>query len=132
MIRIMKIIGVFALAIVGVCLLSVIGKLAPGIGKVISVVLAGVFVALGLSLLSSVVDELGTLFESDSYKNGVKVMLKSLGITLCASFATDICRDYGESTIAGAVDLVAKCELIAIAFPLWKNIVTLALSMLEQ
>lgn len=128
----MKTIGIFALAIVGVCLLSVIGKLAPGIGRPISIVLAGVLVALGLSLISSIVDEIGTLFDNDSYKNGVKVMLKSLGITLCASFATDICRDFGESTVANAVDLVAKCELMVVAFPLWKNIVTLALSILEQ
>lgn len=128
----MKILAIFSLAIVGVFLISVVGRLQPNVARPIGIMLATTLAIGGLALIMPTIESLETLCDIDGYKSGVKIMLKSLGVSIVASFAADICRDYGEGTVSSAVDLVAKCELVLIAYPLWKNIVELALSMLEK
>lgn len=128
----MKILALLSLAIAGVFLISVVGRLQPNIARPIGIMLAVAVAAGGLALISPMIEGLESMCDIDGYKSGVKIVLKSLGVSLVASFASDICRDYGEGTVSSAVNFVAKCELVLIAYPLWKNIVELALSMLEK
>lgn len=128
----MKILALFSLAIVGVFLISVVDRLQPNVARPIGIMLATTLVIGGLALISPTIESLETLCDIEGYKGGVKIMLKSLGVSLASSFASDICRDYGEGTVTSAVNFIAKCELVLIAYPLWKSIVALALSMLEK
>lgn len=128
----MKILTIFSLAIVGVFFISVVSRLQPNVARPIGIMLAAAVIAGGLALVFPTVESLESLCDIEGYKSGVKIMLKSLGVSLAASLAADICRDYGEGTVSSAVNFVAKCELVLIAFPLWKSIVELAFSMLKK
>ena len=45
---------------------------------------------------------------------------------VAAQIAGDICRDNGNSAVAGVSELAAKATIIALAMPLIKSAVTLA------
>ena len=53
--------------------------------------------------------------EASSY---IKIMFKVLGIALIAQLATDMCRDCGESALAGQTETAAKIAIIVVVLPL--------------
>ena len=44
-------------------------------------------------------------------------LLKMLGIAYVAEFASSICRDAGQQSIAGMVELFAKISIVALSIP---------------
>lgn len=50
----------------------------------------------------------------DSY---MSVILKMIGVTYIAEFASNICKDCGYQTIAGQIELFAKLSILAIGMP---------------
>ena len=56
----------------------------------------------------------------------IYVLIKALGVAVAAQIAGDICRDNGNSAVAGVSELAAKAAIIALALPLIKSAVTLA------
>lgn len=53
--------------------------------------------------------------EASSY---IKIMFKVLGIALIAQLAADMCRDCGESALAGQTETAAKVAIIVVVLPL--------------
>ena len=53
--------------------------------------------------------------EASSY---IKIMFKVLGIALIAQLAADMCRDCGESALAGQTETAAKIAIIVGVLPL--------------
>ena len=56
----------------------------------------------------------------------VSVLIKALGVAGAAQITGDICRDKGNSAVAGASELAAKAAIIALALPLIRSAVGLA------
>ena len=56
----------------------------------------------------------------------ISVLIKALGVAVAAQIAGDICRDNGNSAVAGVSELAAKATIIALALPLIKSAVGLA------
>lgn len=48
----------------------------------------------------------------------IKIMFKVLGIALIAQLAADMCRDCGESSLAGQTETAAKIAIIVVVLPL--------------
>jgi stage III sporulation protein AD len=48
----------------------------------------------------------------------ITVILKAIGIAYLTQFAAHICRDAGEGSIAGKVELVGRVLILAMALPL--------------
>ncbi|MBO4216841.1 MAG: stage III sporulation protein AD [Clostridia bacterium] len=58
-------------------------------------------------------------------------LLKALGIGAVGQFAADICRDLGESAVAGRIELAAKACILLLGLPVIKSIVETAVGVLE-
>lgn len=56
------------------------------------------------------------------------VMIRACGISLVAEFASQICKDAGESALSGRILLCARLAMLALAAP----VVTSILSRLSQ
>ena len=128
----MKILSLFALALAGCILISIIKRLLPNLAISVSEVVAILIVGCGLALLSPAISFLKGISDKSEYVGSLKIMLKALGISIAASFAGELCRDFGEESIARAVDFVAKCELIIISLPLWKSLLSIAISLISK
>lgn len=58
--------------------------------------------------------------------SAIAILIKCLGICLIAQTAADICRDCGESSIAGHVETAGRIFAAVVALPLFENVLTLA------
>jgi stage III sporulation protein AD len=69
-----------------------------------------------------------------SYQSGMSsyfaVAIKALGIALVCQLASEICRDCGEASVGGRIELAGKAAIIIISLPVLKNLVTFARELL--
>ena len=84
-------------------------------------------------ILLSIVGEAKQLVDeirgiSDLYSDNasyIKLMLKALIITLITQIVSDLCRDNGESALAGVTEFSAKIIVVSMVLPLFKTIITI-------
>ena len=62
------------------------------------------------------------IFKENNLGGAPKILLKTLGISLAVETTSDICKDFGENSIASKIELFGKIELILISLPLIKKI----------
>lgn len=89
-------------------------------------------VILGMVLIQVVpaIGELNSLLkEANVNTSYFAVAFKALGICYLTQFASDICRDFGQSSLAGKVDLAGKVMIVTISLPLLKGIIEAALGL---
>ena len=60
----------------------------------------------------------------------VETLLKALGIAAVTQITSDICREAGEGTVAGQVELVGKLEIVLLSLPLAEQLLMLARELL--
>lgn len=114
-----------------------------GIGKVAMIGLAGVFLAvflkqqkqeyglyiglgcaicillLAVDRLAVVMDSVKTLQELITVDGSyVKALIKMIGITYVAEFASGLCKDAGYSSIGNQIEIFGKFSIIAISMPI--------------
>lgn len=73
------------------------------------------FVGTKLELLIEYAGKMQAMIQMDgSY---LEMILKMVGITYVAEFASSICKDCGYQTIAGQIELFAKLSILVIGMP---------------
>lgn len=108
-----------AVAITALCAIMILKNYRPELA-----VLAGI--AAGISILAyGVKTASGAAQAANSLMNrygldaeGMKTVIKMIGIAYIAQFCADTCRDCGESSLAGKVELVGRLMLVTAAIPL--------------
>lgn len=87
-----------------------------------------VYLCLGVSLLIffSVTEKLSMIVEGlEMIRNYLplnagylQTLLKIVGITYIAEFASDLCRDAGYQTIAGQIQMFGKLTVLTVSIPI--------------
>ena len=62
----------------------------------------------------------------------LKIVLKSIGIALLTQFTSDICKDSGQSALAGKIEFAGKLFIAVLAMPLAKTLIEIALKVTEM
>jgi stage III sporulation protein AD len=108
-------------ALVGVLVtfLSLLFKRERGEYTVLLGIAAGFLMfSMVLSQVGTVLDFLEELMESLPIEKGyLAILLKLLGITYIAEFASSICKDAGYGSLAGQIELFAKISILALGIP---------------
>ena len=55
----------------------------------------------------------------------IEIVLKIIGISYICQFAADICKDAGEASIAGKIELGGKIIIISLSMPIIYNLLDL-------
>ena len=114
----MTIVRIALLGVVG-CLLALqfkSGKSEYGIYLSVGVSLVlFFFMGSSLEVLVDTVETLSSYISIDSVY--VETMLKMLGETYLAEFASGICKDAGYQTIAGQIEIFAKLTILVLSMP---------------
>ena len=86
-----------------------------------------VYLCLGVSLLifTCVAEKLTVIMDGlqaiQAYlpvKEGyVEILMKIIGITYIAEFASDLCKDAGYQTVAGQIQIFGKLSVLAVSIP---------------
>ena len=61
-------------------------------------------------------------------ETSMKIMFKTFGILAVGAIVSDICRDNGESAIAGVVELSMKILAISCSLPVFTAVIEIALT----
>lgn len=59
-----------------------------------------------------------------------EILFKSMGICFLTQFASDSCKDAGESALSSKIELAGKISVIITALPLFEKIAKTALSLM--
>lgn len=126
----MEIIQVVAAGIIGTVLSIAIKKQSPEISLLIGIctgVLIFIFVA---GKLQTVLEVLKTMAERANISpKYMGIVLKVIGISYICEFGMQICKDAGESAIAGKIELAGKIIIMLVSAPVILAVVELILNM---
>lgn len=59
-------------------------------------------------------------------------LFKSMGIAFLTATAADLCRDCGENAVATKLELLGKCEIVLLSLPLLKELLGIAVSLMQD
>jgi stage III sporulation protein AD len=126
----MNIIAVSVICLSSAVLAVILRQYKPEYAMLISVVAGcGVLTLIVYSVmpvldeLSSINSRIGTAGEY------IKTVIKALGICYIGQFAADACRDAGESSLAGKIELGAKVSIVALSLPLLSELMQVIISL---
>jgi len=107
------------IGIVGVFLALQVKYSKPEFAVYISIATSIFLLFLVTGKLEIVVESIKRIQESLSVQTAyIQALLKIIGITYIAEFASDICRDAGYSTIAGQIGIFSKLSILAVSMPI--------------
>lgn len=114
----MTVFKVAMLSITGVMLILLMksagSKLTVCVSMGVSVIIL-VYISIKLS---GVINQLQSLNKYIAIGNEyIGLLVKIIGITYVSEFAADICRDAGNSAIAGQIELFCKISVAAVSLP---------------
>lgn len=127
----MKVCGVSLLGCVCLCLF---GRLASGFSALLRIGVAlAVFGAVVYMLSQSIKDifALGSELVGNAIASETLVlMLKALGMALVSKLCADVCRDSGETALAGGVESAGRIAILVLSLPTFAKILALVGEML--
>ncbi len=71
-------------------------------------------------IINTLTEMAGGLGETSAY---LKIMFKVLGIALITQIISDLCRDCGESALAGQTEVAAKIIIVSLILPLLQAVI---------
>ena len=79
--------------------------------------------------------EIKKIFDTVAYIDGLeeatRLILKVIGIGYISGISSDICRELGEGGIASLVTTLSRLEIFVVISPLFYEILTLGLELME-
>ena len=125
---------IFRIALIGICgviISSVVKGYKPEFAIYIIIATVMVIFIMIIYKLSYVFEFLGDIYNQISYgRNFFPIILKVLAVAYIADFTAQICKDAGESAIAGKVELVGKVMIFYLAMPVMVAVLELINRML--
>ena len=127
----MNIVGLAGIGIVIALIAQMLKRYNPELAMAISLC-AGIFIALlVVAQLVSVIGEVESIFNQTGLSSHYSViLLKALGICFLAQFASDACRDVGETSLAGKIELAGRTAVVALALPLFQSVLNIAVKLI--
>ena len=129
----MKIFQIVGVAVLGASLSLVIRPIRPELSMITGIVTGITVALLSVAELSGVVDAIGEIARQNGVDSGyVGTLLKILGVAYAAQFGVQVCRDAGETAVAGKVELCGRVLILACALPAVAAALSTALGLLRS
>lgn len=121
----------------GICIIAAaVGVLLknhkPEYGMMVTAVAGAViFISAILSVAGAFVKFRELLIDTNINLYYIKVALKALGISVITGFISDICRDFGQTTLAMRAEFAGRCAVFIISVPLLSTLLEIALGFIN-
>jgi stage III sporulation protein AD len=89
-----------------------------------------IFGALALFAADIITDVTGLVF-TEGLSGYARIMMKALGLALVSRICSDICRDMGETTVAGGIELGGRLAILSLCLPLIGELMGYAKGLME-
>lgn len=112
------------LVLVGLVALLILRQYKPEWAVFIRMAVTVVSMGIILSMAGTVIAYVTDLTTGTGGLNGDtwSLLLKALGIAFLTETAASICRDSGETSLAGWVETAGKLEILLLSFPLIRTV----------
>jgi len=126
----MQISSIIAIALITAILVLFLKEYRPEYAALTAISAGCLILGMVLVQVIPTIGELNSLMRQANVDTGYfAVAFKALGICYLTQFASDICRDFGQSSLAGKVDLAGKVMIVTISLPLLSGIIEVALGL---
>lgn len=127
----MNIVGICIIAVVGAILAITLKQTTPQLSLALALITGVVILIAICSFLPAVTDKINQLMSVTGVKpEFAAVLFKAVGICFLCQFSSDICKDAGQSALAGRVELAGKIMILISALPLMEEVLNTATSLL--
>ncbi|MBE7010381.1 MAG: stage III sporulation protein AD [Ruminococcaceae bacterium] len=127
----MNLLQMIGLGMTGALLSLLIKEHKPVLGVCVGMVTATVIFTSVLAQLSSVIDVVNLLAERLSVNEEyITIIIRIIGMTYVAQFASEICRDAGQNAVARKIELAGKIVTVATGLPILLAVLNLLLGIL--
>ncbi len=112
------------MALVGLVALLMLRQYKPEWAVFIRMAVTVVSMGIILAMASTVMAYVTALTEGTGAATGEtwSILLKALGIAFLTETAASLCRDSGETSLAGWVETAGKLEILLLSFPLIRTV----------
>lgn len=125
---IVKIIGV---GLISLIIIIILKQYKPDFAIYVSILAGAIILMLVMDKLSNIVTLLSNIQNKANINNQfLVILLKITGISFLTEYASSICNDAGESSIATKIDLGGKILIIAISIPIIQALLELIIKIM--
>ncbi len=115
----MEIIQVVSFAVIAAIFILFIRQSRPEIAQLLSIAVGVIVVIYLLGYLKMVIDVITQMaLEAQVNPLFLRTLLRVIGVAYLAEFGAQICRDAGESSIAGKIEFAGKIIILVMAIPI--------------
>ena len=120
------------LAVVVALLTVVVRQYKAEYGMAVGVAGGVLLLVLVLAQMAGMLDSLTGLIErAGIHQEWLSLLLKALGICYITQFASDCCRDAGESALASKAELAGRVAVVLLALPMLAQLLESIVDMLS-
>ena len=124
-------ISVIGVGLIGAVATLFIRRYAPEYAMLTAVISGCVILILLIVSFSGVIGDIESIFSQAGLDNGIlKTVLKGLGVCYLTGFATDVCRDFGQTSLGSKIELAGKLTIVLLTLPLIKVIIRSAVELI--
>ncbi len=126
------------MSILKLCMLALVATVAAVIVKqwksdFLPLVRLGIALLFGICAINTaapLVTYLSSALGQGAASPYTEVLFRALGIAVLTQVSSDICRECGEATAAGGVELIGKLEILLLCVPLINELLSVAAGLL--
>ena len=127
----MSLYKIFGFAVLGLVLTVVLRRLKDEYAAFVSLLLCLGFTVCAVGILKPTVDVLRAYCGNADNAELFMLIFKACGIAFITTLAADLCRDCGETALAGKTELCGKSVILALCLPLLKRVFEQVLALLQ-
>lgn len=120
----MTLIKICMLAVMGIAVTMVVKQWKADFLPLVRLGFLLLFGTLILSAVTPLIELIRSLSETNGSSEFAEILFKALGIAVLTQFASQICRECGETGIASGVELIGTVELLLLSLPFINQILT--------
>lgn len=120
----MNITQIIAIAFIATFIVLLLKQYKPEYATFVSIIAGIIILVFVTNRITNIIELIETLIEDVGInKEFFKILLKITGIAYLIEFASNVCKDAGESAIASKVELAGKILIVAVSIPIISTLV---------
>ena len=122
-------IKIIVFAIISLALILFLKNYRPEYAMLATAAAGGILLIFIIAMVYSPIKELFNMLEDYGIKNELTTyLLKAFAICYLTKFATDVCVDFGQTSLSGKVELAGRAAIFVLSIPLISSILQTGLS----
>lgn len=127
----MNLAGLLALCVLAALICIILSSYKKEFAIIVAISAGVIIIIFLFSYVSPYIEKLFDLLTATGIETEYfTVIFKALGISLVTQFAADICRDFGQTSLASKAEFIGKCAIFILSVPLLENILSIALTLI--